>query len=175
MANIRGYRGRTSRPRRSVTWQFGPQAVNLAFAATGAQIWTVGLLSGLEVTIMRIRGHAAAYLLTQGSGGDGYAGAIGIGVATEQAFLAGSGSLPSPVTETEWDGWMYHRYFDVRGITGTEADGSNAVSVVERWEIDSKAMRKFGEQYVLFGAIEATEIGTSTMDFHADTRVLLKQ
>ena len=69
---------------------------------------------------------------------------------------------------------MGHHYFDVRAITATEADGSNAFATVQKIVIDSKAMRKFGSEQILFGSLDVTETGTSVMRLQAETRVLLK-
>ena len=177
MPSPRGSRGRTpARSRRQVSWSPGPNAVDLAFAATGSQVWTNGVQLVLEdrATIVRMRGWCHFIMKTTDSGGAGWAGAIGLGIVSAASFAAGVASVPTPVTESGWPGWLYHRFFDVRSITATIADGVNAAAVDLSWELDSKAMRKLGADEVVLGAIEVTEIGVSTAEFHADTRMLLK-
>jgi hypothetical protein len=105
------------------------------------------------------------------SAGDGYQGAMGIGLASSAAFTAGIGSLPTPITEAAWDGWLWHRFFSVHGGV---ADGStNAGSY--QIEVDSKAMRKVSDEMTIFMAGEFTEIGTALMSVFFDSRMLLKE
>ena len=44
----------------------------------------------------------------------------------------------------------------------------------QTFEIDSKAMRKFDSDMVMYLAWEATEVGTATMSVTAGSRILLK-
>ena len=82
------------------------------------------------------------HLLTAAAAGDGFFGAVGIGIVTNQAFVAGVTSMPEPFDEVNWDGWMWHFFFDIRSVTATIGDGVNAASVSQLLTIDSKAMRK---------------------------------
>jgi len=126
------------------------------------------------VTIVRIRGHFQLFLTLVTAVGDGFHGAIGIGVFTNEAFASGAAAIPGPLTDADYDGWMYHQFIDVHGITLTEADGSNAVVMVQAGEIDSKAMRIQEDSQTLLGLIEVGEEGTAAAEFWADTRVLDK-
>jgi len=175
MARQRGFPLR-NRSRRSVGWALGPEASDGTTAATGKVLWTTGVVlsSVVKATIVRIRGQFAAYMNSASVAGSGFKGAVGIGITTTAAFTIGATAIPGPLTELDWDGWMYHRIFDVRTITATLADGVNAVGVVDRFEIDSKAMRKFDEDMTLFGMIEVTEQTSAQLEFQADTRLLLK-
>ena len=96
-----------------------------------------------------------------------------MGVVTSQAFSTGIGAMPTPITEMDWDGWLWHSFFEVHGpvVSSTEL---NSPAMAQRIEIDSKAMRKLGLQETLFMAAEFTELGTATATIRVGTRVLLK-
>ena len=84
-------------------------------------------------------------------------------------------ACPGALTDLDDDIWMWHHFFTVKAINVTGGDlGSNAVSLAQRFEIDSKAMRKITEDQFLFGSIEAVETGGATLRLNADSRVLLK-
>ena len=175
MARSHGFQRQTRSPRRSVQWAFGPNATNVALTATGPVTWTNGVVTSLETTIVRIRGMILVTLTSATAAGDGFSGAMGIGIAGTPAFVAGSASLPTPVTESEWDGWMWHTFFQVQAVTATISDGANAVGASLRIPVDTKAMRKFSDAQTLFGMIEVTELGTAVAEVQADTRMLAKR
>ena len=82
--------------------------------------------------------------------------------------------MPTPFTEADWDGWLWHEFFDVRALTATIADGVNAFSAVSRVVIDSKAMRKgWDDKVTLVGVTEVVEGGTASMELHGNTRCLV--
>ena len=109
-------------------------------------------------------------MIVQDSIGGGFAGAVGIGLVTDQAFAAGVASVPTPVTESAWDGWIYHRFFDTRAAsTATDTFAGS----FERWEMDSKAMRKWDEDMTLFAVTEVVEAGVCTLRVRADSRLLV--
>ena len=179
MAHSRGFqRGPTTRTRRMTEWGDGPEARDESLSATGIGLWTTGitLITSDAVTIVRTRGLFSAFLRSTGAVGDGFFGAIGIGMVTLKAFIVGSTAIPGPLTEKGWDGWLYHSFIDVRSVTATIGDGVNSELVQVRHVIDSKAQRKWeaGSQVVLFGSYEVVESGASVVEFHADTRVLVK-
>jgi len=177
MALRRGFQGRIPiRSKRMTSWGVGPQSLEVLLTASAKQLWTaaVVLVRDTKVTIVRIRGMVHIMQTNATSIGDGFSGALGIGVMSGDAFNAGVASLPGPVTDSEWDGWMWHSFFDVRQRTAIEADGVNSGSGDVRIEIDTKAMRKFEDTEALVGVIEVTEQGTATAEFWADSRILLK-
>jgi len=150
--------------------------VDQIISSSGSTIWTSGvaLVSEPQATIVRIRGLVTFTLQAASGIGDGFQGALGFGVMTTAAFTAGVASIPTPVTEAEWDGWMFHQFFDVRAVTATIADGSNAVGNVFRMPIDTKAMRIIGDSQTLVPVIEVVESGTASMEMQGETRLLLK-
>ena len=164
------------RSRRKTVWGIGPLNTKSTTSASAAVLWSqgIGLAVQTEATIVRIRGYAAAYLTASDAVAGGFEYAVGIGVVTDAAFSVGTTALPTPLTEEDWDGWMYHRYGSVRSITATIADGVNSATVVDRWEIDSKAMRKLTPEMTMFGIIQYTETVNASVQFEARTRILLK-
>ena len=132
-------------------------------------------------TVVRIRGEFMAFLSAAGAALEGYHGAFGIGVGTDAAFAAGVSSFPSPTTDEDWDGWMYHRYVALQAvgiIGGSAVDDEAALNVIPasvRFEIDSKAMRKMREEELLFASLALTEVGTgSTLKWYMACRHLVK-
>ena len=110
--------------------------------------------------------------------GDGFLGALGIGIVTTDAFDAGITAVPGPFSDSDWDGWIWHHFFQLRGIA-VQSQGAdvaiNSVGGTLRIPIDSKAMRIQSDNEVLFGMTEtAVETGTAGMVVVADTRVLDK-
>ena len=125
-------------------------------------------------TIVRIRGYMSAYLTAYTSAGDGFHGAAGIGIVSKTAFDAGLASVPTPITEAAWDGWMWHRYFDIHGQL---AAGSTAVGVTNNLniEVDTKAMRKISDEMIVYAIYEVVEQGTAVIDVFFESRLLLKE
>ena len=120
--------------------------------------------------LIRTRGFIHYFLNAATAQGDGFFGAVGLGITTGFAFAAGSASCPGPLTESDWDGWFWHSFFDVR-LAETSLFNSFAH---QRIEIDSKAMRKLDSQDVIFGMTEVLESGTAVLEMHGDTRLLVK-
>ena len=178
MARPRGstlVRGRT--PRRQTSWGVGPggtasQSLSFStavFIGSAIQPVTPGM------TVVRIRGELLIHLTVATALG-GYSGAVGIGIASAAAVAAGIASVPAPITESDDQNWMWHRFFQVRSapILTPAADSNVGTEAVFRVEIDSKAMRKFDDGLNIYAALEAVEEGTSVIRFSLDTRVLLK-
>jgi len=145
------------------------------FAAAGAATITVTgstLLFVIQArhegeTIVRVRGLLSA-IMTVGTTGNGFFGAFGMGKVTSAAAAAGVGSIPTPITEESWDGWLLHQYFNVlRGVS----DGGNGAGAMNL-ELDSKAMRKLSEDEAVVGVLEVVENGTATLDVQTRVRTL---
>ena len=164
---------------RKSSWAVGPIANEEAIATNGKRLWTQGvaLVSEAEVTIVRIRGLMSIYLSLATSSLDGFAGAAGLCIVNSDVFNVGATAVPDPLNDLEFGGWMWHSFFDVRGIAAQSAGADvsiNAFSAVYRKEIDSKAMRKLGEFETLVGVVNVAEGGTASMEFNADSRMLVK-
>ena len=174
MARSSGYpRGRPRSSGVARDWGVGPGGTtSTQLSASGsALLGSAVTLAGSEITAMRTRGLFTAFISSTGAGdGDGYFGAVGIGKATAAAHTAGIASLPTPITEADWDGWMWHSFFHVFIPDLTFGLDSQ----YQRIEIDSKAMRKFDQSEVLYAAVEVVEVGTVVLKVHLDTRMLFQ-
>ena len=168
-----------SRPRvrskRATQWGIGPGGVGPTnFSATGSALLGSGVTFGASGTVIRIRGWLSATLDSYTTASNGYAGAVGIGLVSAAAFAAGIASVPTPITEAAWDGWLWHQFIQLHGAL---AAGSTSVGVtagaISR-EVDTKAMRKVFDEMVIFAAAEFTESGTAALRLHLDSRLLLK-
>ncbi len=176
MANFTRSRSH-GRLRRQTSWAEGPSQQPITLSAIGSTAWEFGTGTVEDgTTLIRTRGEFTLTVILVGAGGDGFdEAAVGIGVTTEEAFaVGGTTSLPSPLADLDWDGWLYHRLLaQFRGFSTTEV-GRGPMEAV-RIEIDSKAMRKFEDGMVVFGAVElGIETGTCQMEFGARTRLLVK-
>ena len=171
MAHSRGFRNR-SQSRRRTEWFQGVGGVTVVTSSTSqAQLLGAGVITTFgEETLGRTRGLFEAQVVgAPASDGDGYFGAVGIGVVSSPAYTAGIGSVPTPVTEMGWDGWLWHHFFSVHTSVAAEAAGPGRH---HRVEIDSKAMRKVQTDQTIFAAVESFEQGTAVVHFFLDTRIL---
>jgi len=126
-------------------------------------------------TIVRIRGELVIWLSATTSAGDGFTSfGVGIGVVSADAFAIGVTAMPSPEGDPDWPGWMYYsRHGSLVDVT-TETIGRGPLSAV-RIPIDTKAMRKFRINEVVFGSVHMIgEIGTAVASFVMSTRQLVK-
>ena len=188
MGNLRGSGFRTSSVRslrRKTSWNIGPQT-GVDGAPQGISASTASLATGLAVvlesglTLVRTRGDLNLILQIAGNQ-EGFHGAFGIAIATSPAVTAGIASVPTPITEEDWDGWLYHRYFSLiaggaiaAATAAQQADQVNASSAALHIEVDSKAMRKLAVDETLYAAIEVVELGTATMQWAFNSRMLVK-
>jgi len=177
MPRLRGsFRGRGA-ARRRTAWFEGPGSSSPSASISADQVLLLGL--GLSInsdglTLVRTRGIFEASLLTSNAAGGGYMGALGIGLINKDAFAVGVTTVLDPITDSDWDGWLYHRWFSVHTVSATIADGVNAQGAYERFEVDSKAMRKLKEEDVMFAVVQVVEDSTATMEIRFDSRILVK-
>ena len=177
MANSTRFRSARGGRRRQTSWVDGPNQVANNLSVAGASAWSIGTGTTEDgTTIVRTRGFFTANLIGVTTIGDGYHDfSVGIGITTEEAFTVGGvTSLPSPLSDSNWDGWLFHQHVGNFLGSSVVALGRSPMEAV-RIEIDSKAMRKFEDGMVCFGAFElGTEIGTAIMQVAARTRLLVK-
>jgi len=160
--------------RRRRGWSDGPGGTGVTtFTASAHTILGSGAVSLLDgQTIARIRGALAITMVSATAAGDGFSGAIGIGIASETAFGIGVTAVNDPVAEADWDGWIWHSFIQVFAGDKTAGDVNWGVANL-RMEVDSKAMRKLPESQTVYCSMQLTEIGTSEIDVFFDSRLLV--
>jgi len=124
-----------------------------------------------DVTILRTRGFlSSASQATTFAPGIQLSIALGIGLCTTEAALAGA--VPLPYDNPEWDGWFVYQAIDF-----VERPDSATVNTNASMIIDSKAMRKVPSGQVLFLSTQlfaASGAGGSTVNEVIQVRQLLK-
>ena len=164
--------------RRKTNWALGPASAAQAIVASVAQIGATTFAPAVGSTVVRIRGEFLAYLIAATAVNDGFIGAFGVGIATSPAIAAGAGSVPMPLNEASSENWLFHRFIhllapaSITAAAATDADLSIPVTAALRFEIDSKAMRKT-QDLQLYVALEVNETGTASLQWQAQTRVLV--
>ena len=140
---------------------------------TAVQLGATGFTTTLgEETLARIHGELLVTLETGDAVGSGFHGAIGIGKVQDEAFQAGVGSVPDPITEVGWDGWLYHQFFMVIAQNATASALVAGGGATFRATIDGKAMRRVDEEDTLIVVMNAVEAGTATGRLRIKTRAL---
>jgi len=162
------HRGGGSPTRRKTSWAAGPGGTGLLSLSASVTTLVGAFVTPSEVglTIARIWGRLTGILISGTTGGDGFQGAFGIGVATAAAVNVGITAIPTPLTEQGSENWLYWTTFS--------AHRSNITSdtALVDIDVDTKAMRKFPGEMALYAALEVIEIGTATMSVFFDSRVL---
>ena len=177
MANIRrgSFRGRSSQRRRT-GWEDGPgrDTVQTAITASANAIATSALVS-LEdgLTVARLRGRLEMWLSAADAVNSGFSGAFGIGIATSDAISVGATAVPTPITEQDWDGWLFWQSFGLFAPIGALTASTSLDGTQLRMDVDSKAMRKFDENMALYAVVEVGEVASATLQWRFDSRLLL--
>ena len=145
----------------------------MASTVSGKFLWSTGTSPSLGFTVLRTRGYVSSILLAATAAGDGFFGAHGIYMMTEDAFAIGVTAALDPFLDSSSDMWIWHQFFDCRSLSGAEG-GVDAMASVARFQIDSKAMRKsFDPDRVMVGVTGVVLSGAATMETNAATRQLL--
>ncbi len=112
-------------------------------AASKVLLGTFVLSTAFDETVTRIRGQLAI-ASDQTAAVEEQTGAFGFVRVTDLAITAGAASIPSPVTDSDDDGWLlWHPFLQMTSV---------AESVLSRpYPIDSKAQRiiREGEQVAI--------------------------
>jgi len=186
MAGFRRSRSISTGVRHRSSWEAGPETSGGGAPQniSGSSVQLAGTAVQATVdslTLIRTRGEFMAFLTAASAVGDGFHGAFGIAKVTAAAFTAGVASIPTPITEEAWDGWLYHRYFSLfsGGILATAAAAEkqlqvNNVTAALRLEVDSKAMRKQDVDEAFVAVIEVAVHGTAAMEWAFNCRLLTK-
>ncbi len=93
-------------------------------------------------------------------------GAFGIGLVSQEAFIAGVTAVPEPFTDSDWGGWMVMVPFAYNIDFGSATSlYINSLQI----EVDSKAMRKVEPNSVMVVVAESL---TGAFDIADGTRLL---
>ncbi len=161
-------------PRRSTVWSAGPNSEAQTISAVVKVLWTNGSILATEprTTIVRIRGHLRLVAQSFSVSTALMRGAFGIGIVSSDAFAAGIASMPGPHSDSSWPGWIWHQFWSIQAGVDAAIPGDEKIVDLE---IDSKAMRKQGENETLFGMSEVVaESGAVSAILIAETRILDK-
>ena len=157
-------------PKRQVTWA-GPADQAYVAVAGNTKVLVASFTpsgAGMEKpTLIRTRGQVS--VKPQASSADlELAGAIGIGVVSDQALTIGITAIPGPFTDADWDGWAMWRSF----AHSFELQDATA-SLLFDWsfEVDSKGMRKLSENESL---VFVAESQSGAFEIAAPLRTLFK-
>jgi len=161
-------------PRRATSWFKGPDGIISTTTSSVIQFATGAIAIDDGLTLVRFRGELLISLVTATGVLDGFEGAFGVCIVSENAFAAGIASIPTPISDIAWDGWMVYQMFHVKAMTATFSNAVNAVTGSMRVELDSKAMRKFKSTDVLVAVTEVTEVGTAQLTMQLQSRILVK-
>jgi len=186
MPGLRRSRFQRTSVRHRSSWEVGPEtsgggAIQSVTSSMASLAGTAVQATEDGQTLIRTRGELLLFLDTAVTALDGFHGAFGIAKATSAAVLAGAASVPTPITEEAWDGWLYHRYISLFSAgpiavatAAQEALQVNNVCAALRIEVDSKAMRKQDVNEAFYAAVEFVEVGAATLRWAFNSRMLLK-
>ena len=156
-----------------LTWSGGPNG-SFAVSADTSTLFGTQASANTDLTLMRTRGRIQVGLTSVAAVLDGFQ-RVGFGmcVVSENAGIAGVGSVPTPITDIGWDGWFWHWLGPIIAVTATLTNGVGSSS--QYIEIDSKAMRKMRatDRIILVGEFSG-EVGTAVLSVNGDTRLLSK-
>jgi len=143
-------------------------------ASTLADVILEGTLENVpNPTIVRMRGWLHIASSDVGAANDDVRWGAGICLVNSKQRTVGVTAMQLPLTNADWDGWMWWSTGIVREITGSLfADGMS----FERREIDSKAMRKVSANESLIAVFETRNAaGTNGILISCGLRVLIKR
>ena len=96
-------------------------------------------------------------------------GAYGVIIVSGEAFDAGLAALPTPWSESDYDGWLVHGFFSTMNLIGTSVGSIDTAGPID---IDSKAMRKLKAGDVIVWMME--NASSDNVDVFWNFRQLVK-
>ncbi len=117
-------------------------------------------------TIVRTRGTVGVKPASFGAD-IGIIGAWGVGVVSDEAFAAGTASIPRPFEDADWNGWLAWGVF-IQQLEFADATG-RLYNAVTEYSVDSKAMRKIPPGNTL---VEMAESQTGAFEVNMSLRLL---
>ncbi len=135
--------------KRQTTW-IGPADQDAVSVATGASTIIASFppddAGMLHPTLVRTRGECSIRP-SDFSADLAISGAFGVCIVSDEAFVAGTASIPRPFDDANWGGWLMWQSFSRRLEFGS-AVGFD-VNAAWTWQIDSKAMRKIAQNEIM--------------------------
>ena len=164
-------RGFVRSSRKPTDWSASlPQAALTAVPAASAVLDQVLIPIVGGETLIRSRGMLS-FGSDQQAASEVILGAYGIGVVSAQAVSVGITAIPHPATDAAWGGWLWHTFLQMEIRIG-DATGMNP-AWLQSIVIDSKAMRKIGEEERLVFVVENTSASTG-FEVASSVRLLSK-
>ena len=140
-----------------------PAIATLTFGASTGPIkaaFSIGLsLTEAAATLVRTRGHLVVEMLTSGGVTNQVTGAVGMIVASQDAFSVGVTALPGPLSDIENDWFVYEPFALATESANPPVD--SRVSHVMR-QFDSRGMRKLKNGETLVMVIEGVQSDATT-------------
>ncbi len=138
----------------------------VAVASGGA---TLVAFAPFEEAVTLIRTRGVISIMPESVAADvQIAGAVGMGIVSAEARVAGVASIPEPFTDGDWGGWFVWRTFAMN-VQFESAAGTRLQQI--DLEIDSKAMRKITPNENL---VVVAESFTGAFRLFTGTRHLIK-
>ena len=161
-------------PRRATAWDaFTPFH---ATVGSGAAVLIETQTPAVALTVVRLRGELLVMMDTS-TGAAGEFAIVGLGIAVVNAATATAGvaSLPTPVTDAEWGGWLWHAFVPM-GFEPAAAGATGDLESRSRVVIDNKAMRKLSTDDVMVLVAENGVLtGAFSVEIFGGIRFLSKQ
>jgi len=161
-------------PRRAVDWEISFSSVGVTNVPAGTKVLlgsiTAATLNPIApATVIRTRG-VVAIGSDQAAANEVQTGAVGLAFVNDVARALGVTGLPGPITDFGYTGWFWYQSMAEEMRFGT-AVGLHP-NWLRRYEIDSRAMRKFEGSSGL--VLMAENAGSAAFDLVTQIRILIK-
>ena len=161
------FRGRTY-TRRGTFWGRSPADTGVTILAKNTAVidsTAVPVVQG--ETIVRTRGFINVRSDQVDAAEDG-PGALGACVLSDEAVAAAGAAVPTPYSNADSDMWFLHQFFD-----WSVSLGAHEFNPLQRYEFDSKAMRKMQQGETLAFIVENGSV-TNGLEYYLHFAVLFK-
>ena len=152
---------------RRLTQWVAPANQGYVVVADGGATVVSTIPFGVPATIVRTRGQVS--IRPNSLAADAaIIGAIGMGIVSAEAVAIGVTAIPEPFTDGDWPGWFVWRSFsflyEFQDATGT------GIQTID-FEVDSKAMRKIGQNETI---VFVAESQAGAFQVSSPVRMLIK-
>ena len=149
-------RGRLGSKRLTSWVGFTLAQVTVDGSANLVQSFNAALLAVRSFTIVRTH-FSYYYVSDQAAVTEGYSGAVGLAVVSDQAVAVGVTAVPTPVDDIGSDLFLLHSIFH-GGFGFLSSVGFDSVRGVQV-DVDSKAMRRVNDDQDMVVVFESTTVG----------------